>query len=529
MESTVSTSPKPSLRSWIRLPNFSSARSDLPAGLVVFLVALPLCLGVALASGAPLISGIIAGVIGGIVVALFSGSELSVSGPAAGLAVIVLKSIEELKSFPAFALAVLLSGAFQLGMGLLRAGVIGDFIPNMVIKGMLAGIGIVIILKQIPHALGDDNDFVGDEGFNQPDHLNTFNEVTQSVGSINYGAIVISLISLVILFGWDHPAVRRRRWISVVPAPLLCVVFGTLMNEAFKVLAPSWVLSAAKHHLVELPVLGSIHEVLNTLQFPDFSRISDPLVWKVALTVAIVGSLESLLSLEASDKLDTEKRISDPNAELRAQGLGNLTSGLLGGLPVTSVIVRSSANIYSGAKTRLSSIIHGILLLVAVLLIPTLLNRVPLACLASILLSVGYKLSSWKIIRSVWKEGWSQFLPFAITVAGIVFTDLLKGILIGLCVSVFFVMRAYTRTALTMVKDGEDILIRLNKDLTFVNKQELKARLREVPDGARLVIDGVRAHYVDHDAAEVIREFCEGASHRGIQTQCRRVQGITHT
>jgi MFS superfamily sulfate permease-like transporter len=301
------------------------------------------------------------------------------------------------------------------------------------------------------------------------------------------------------------------------------------MNEAFKVLAPSWVLSAAKHHLVELPVLGSIHEVLNTLQFPDFSRISDPLVWKVALTVAIVGSLESLLSLEASDKLDTEKRISNPNAELRAQGIGNLMSGFFGGLPVTSVIVRSSANIYSGAKTRLSSIIHGILLLVAVLLIPTVLNRVPLACLASILLSVGYKLSSWKIIRSVWKEGWSQFLPFVITVAAIVLTDLLKGILIGLGVSVFFVMRAYTRTALTMVKEGEDILIRLNKDLTFVNKQELKARLREVPDGARLVIDGVRAHYVDHDAAEVIREFCEGASHRGIQTQCRRVQGITHT
>jgi MFS superfamily sulfate permease-like transporter len=484
---------------------------------------------VALASGAPLISGIIAGVIGGIVVALFSGSELSVSGPAAGLAVIVLKSIEELKSFPAFALAVLLSGAFQLGIGLLRAGVIGDFIPNMVIKGMLAGIGIVIILKQIPHALGDDNDFVGDEGFNQPDHLNTFNEVTQSVGSINYGAIVISLISLVILFGWDHPAIRRRRWISVVPAPLLCVVFGTLMNEAFKVLAPSWVLSAAKHHLVELPVLGSIPEVLNTLQFPDFSRISDPLVWKVALTVAIVGSLESLLSLEASDKLDTEKRISDPNAELRAQGIGNLMSGFFGGLPVTSVIVRSSANIYSGAKTRLSSIIHGILLLVAVLLIPTVLNRVPLACLASILLSVGYKLSSWKIIRSVWKEGWSQFLPFVITVAAIVLTDLLKGILIGLGVSIFFLMRAYTRTAVTMVQDGPDFLIRLNKDVTFVNKQELKARLREVPDGARLVIDGVRAHYVDHDAAEVIREFCEGASHRGIQTQCRRVQGITHT
>ena len=254
-----------------------------------------------------------------------------------------------------------------------------------------------------------------------------------------------------------------------------------------------------------------------------------PLVWKIALTVAIVGSLESLLSLEASDKLDPEKRISDPNAELRAQGLGNLVSGFFGGLPVTSVIVRSSANIYSGAKTRLSSIVHGGLLLVAVLLIPAVLNRVPLACLAAILLSVGYKLSSWKIIRSVWKEGWSQFLPFAITVAGIVLTDLLKGILIGLCVSIFFLMRAYTRTAVTMVQDGQNFLIRLNKDLTFVNKQELKARLREVPDGARLVIDGVRAHYVDHDAVEVIREFCETSSHRGIETQCRRVQGITHT
>ncbi len=529
MEFKASTPTQSSFRSWIRLPTVSSARSDLPAGLVVFLVALPLCLGVALASGAPLLSGIIAGIVGGIIVALFSGSELSVSGPAAGLAVIVLKSIEELKSFPAFTLAVLLSGGLQLIIGFLRAGVIGDFIPNMVIKGMLAGIGIVIILKQIPHALGDDNDFVGDEGFNQPDHLNTFNEVSQSVGSINYGAILISLISLAILFGWDRPAIRQRRWLAVVPAPLVCVVVGTFMNEAFKVFVPSWVLLAAKHHLVELPVMGSIREVFNTLQFPDFSRITDPLVWKIALTVAIVGSLESLLSLEASDKLDPEKRISDPNAELRAQGLGNLVSGFFGGLPVTSVIVRSSANIYSGAKTRLSSIVHGGLLLVAVLLIPAVLNRVPLACLAAILLSVGYKLSSWKIIRSVWKEGWSQFLPFAITVAGIVLTDLLKGILIGLCVSIFFLMRAYTRTAVTMVQDGQNFLIRLNKDLTFVNKQELKARLREVPDGARLVIDGVRAHYVDHDAVEVIREFCETSSHRGIETQCRRVQGITHT
>jgi MFS superfamily sulfate permease-like transporter len=518
---------RPGTRSWFRLPSLASSSADLPAGLVVFLVALPLCLGVALASGAPLLSGIIAGVVGGIVVAFFSGSELSVSGPAAGLAVIVLKAIEELKSFPAFALAVLLSGVLQLGIGFLRAGVIGDFIPNMVIKGMLAGIGIVIILKQIPHALGDDNDYVGDESFQQPDHLNTFNEMAESVGSLNHGAILISVVSLAILFGWDHPAIKRRRWASLLPAPLVCVVLGTLMNEAFKSVAPSWVLQAARHHLVELPVMGSIREVLAALQTPAFARIADPMVWKVALTIAIVGSLESLLSLEAVDKLDPEKRISDPNAELRAQGIGNVFSGLLGGLPVTSVIVRSSANVYAGARTRLSSIVHGLLLLMAVLLVPALLNRVPLACLAAILLSVGYKLSSWKIIRSVWKEGWSQFLPFAITIVGIVLTDLLKGILIGLGVSVFFVMRAYTRTAMTVVRDGDDHLIRFNKDLTFVNKQELKARLREVPDGSRLVIDGVRAHYVDHDAVEVIREFCESASHRGIQTECRSIQGIT--
>jgi MFS superfamily sulfate permease-like transporter len=513
----------------LRLPMPAHARADLSAGIVVFLVALPLCLGVALASGAPLLSGIIAGVVGGVIVALLSGSELSVSGPAAGLAVIVLSSIQELKSFQAFTLAVFLSGGLQLGIGLLRAGMVGDFIPNMVIKGMLAGIGIVIILKQIPHALGDDNDFVGDESFQQSDHLNTFNEVSQSVNTVNWGAILISVVSLLIVFGWDRPAIRLHRWFGLVPAPLVCVVLGTLMNEAFKVFVPSWVLLAAKHHLVELPVIGSIREVLQALQFPDFSRLADPLVWKIALTIAIVGSLESLLSLEASDKLDPAKRISDPNAELRAQGVGNLVSGLLGGLPVTSVIVRSSANIYAGAKTRLSSMFHGLLLMVAAFLIPTVLNRVPLACLAAILLSVGYKLSSWAIIRSVWKEGWSQFLPFAITVVGIVFTDLLKGILIGLAVSVFFVMRGYTRTAVTLVQDGQNFLIRLNKDLTFVNKQELKARLREIPDGARLVIDGVRAHYVDHDAVEVIRDFCQSAPTRGIDTQCRRVQGITHT
>lgn len=511
------------------MPSLAHARADLSAGIVVFLIALPLCLGVALASGAPVLSGVIAGVVGGVIVALFSGSELSVSGPAAGLAVIAFNSIVELRTFEAFTLAVCLSGGMQMVIARLRAGVIGDFIPNRVIKGMLAGIGIVIILKQIPHAMGDDNDFVGDESFQQADHLNTFNEVFRSVSTVNWGAILISGLSLLILFGWDHPAIKRRHWSRLVPAPLICVILGTLLNELFKAIVPSWALWPAHRHLVELPVMGSVLEGWEALRFPDLSRIGDPLVWKVALTLAIVGGLQSLLSLEAGDRLDPARRISDPHAELRAQGFGNLVSGLLGGLPVASVIVRSSANIHAGAKTRLASMIHGLLLLAAALLIPTVLNRVPLACLAAILLAVGYRLSSWAIIRSVWKEGWSQFLPFAITVVGIVFTDLLKGILIGLAVSVFFVMRGYTRTAVTLVQDGQNYLIRLNKDLTFVNKQELKARLREIPDGARLVIDGVRAHYVDHDAVEVIREFCQSAPTRGIDTQCRRVQGITHT
>jgi len=499
----------------------------LPAGIVVFLVALPLCLGVALASGAPLFAGIIAGMIGGLVVSLFSGSELSVSGPAAGLAVIVLASIQQLGSFEAFTLAVLISGALQLGIAFLRAGVIGDFIPNMVIKGMLAGIGVVIVLKQIPHALGDDKDFVGDETFRQSDQLNSFTEMMSSIASLSPGAILITAVSLIILVLWDRPSFKSMKWTRHIPAPLLCVIAGTALNELYSLLAPSWVLTAAKHHLVELPVAGSLNDVANLFRLPDFSRIADPVVWKTAATIAVVGSLETLLCIEATDKLDTEKRISDPNTELRAQGIGNMVSGLLGGLPITSVIVRSSANIYAGARTRLSSMVHGTMLLVSALLIPALLNRVPLACLAAILLSVGYKLSSVKIIRSVWKEGWAQFLPFIITVLAIVLTDLLKGILIGLAVSVVFVMRAYHRTAVTMVRDGNEFLIRFNKDMTFINKSDLKARLRELPDGAYVIIDGTRAHYVDHDADETLREFEQSAPYRGIEIEYHNLVGRT--
>lgn len=512
---------------WIFFPSFASANRDISAGIVVFLVALPLCLGVALASGAPLFSGIIAGIVGGIVVSLFSGAELSVSGPAAGLAVIVLASIAQLQAFETFTLAVVISGAIQLVISFLKAGVIGDYIPNMVIKGMLAGIGIVIILKQIPHALGDDKDFVGDESFEQSDKLNTFTEMQSSLLALSPGAILITVVSLAILILWERPSFKALRWTGVVPAPLLCVVVGTLLNELFKTVAPSWVLTAAKHHLVELPVPGSFSELGRLFRWPDFSKLTEIAVWKVAATIAAVGSIETLLCVEATDKLDPEKRISNPNTELRAQGMGNMVSGLLGGLPITSVIVRSSANVYAGARTRLSSMLHGTLLLVAALLIPAFLNRVPLACLAAILLAVGYKLSSVKIIKSVWKEGWSQFLPFIITVLAIVLTDLLKGILIGLAVSVFFVMRAYTRKAVTVVRDGDEFLLRLNRDLTFVNKAYLKARLRELPDSAYVIIDGTRAQYVDHDVDEILKEFELSARYRGIEIEYHNLAGRT--
>jgi MFS superfamily sulfate permease-like transporter len=497
---------------------------DVPAGLVVFLVALPLCLGVALASGAPLFSGIIAGVVGGLLIPFFSGSELSVSGPAAGLAVIVLAAIAQLGSFPAFLLAVALSGIFQVALSFARAGVIGDFIPNMVIKGMLAGIGVVIILKQIPHALGNDKDYLGDERFSQPDRFNTFTELLNTLTALSPGAILISAVSLIILVMWERPSFRSMKWTGMLPAPLVCVGVGTALNEVFHRTLPAWELTAAKHQLVELPVAAAMGW-RELIQFPDVSRIVDPAVWKVAVTIAIVGSIETLLCIEATDKLDPEKRISNPNTELRAQGIGNVLSGLIGGLPITSVIVRSSANIYAGARTRVSAIVHGGLLLVAAVVLPALLNRVPLACLAAILLAVGYKLSSVKIIRSVWKEGWAQFLPFIITVIAIVVTDLLKGIVVGLLVSVFFVMRAYHRTAVTVVCDGHEFLIRLNKDQTFVNKAELKARLRDIPDGAYVIIDGTRANYIDHDVDETLREFAQAARFRQIEIEYHNLNG----
>ena len=517
--------------SWITLPTWRHARHDVPAGVVVFLVALPLCLGVSLASGVPATSGILAGLIGGIVVGLLSGSELSVSGPAAGLVAIVLAALEKLGgagkpgTLEALGTAVALSGLLQVVLGLARAGTVGDFIPNSVIKGMLAAIGLVIVFKQLPHALGDDRDFEGDESFQQGDQHNTFTEIASALGSVNGVALVISVACLVVLFGWESSWMKRFRWSGVVPPALLCVLMGVGINEVAAVVKPEWALTAARGQLVQLPAVSGWFDVGTIFVWPRLGALARPEVWTAAVTIALVGSIETLLCIEATDKLDPEKRLSDPNRELRAQGIGNLVSGLVGGLPITSVIVRSSANIYGGARTRLSTVVHGVLLLASLLMLGRWLNRVPLAALAAVLIAVGYKLAAPKVMLAMWRQGWVQFAPFAITVVAIVFTDLLKGIAMGLVAGLVFVVRANRHSALALVHEGQDWMLRFNKDILFIHKQELKRCLRQVPDGAHLMINGTAAQVVDRDIYETLEEFETAARYRNITIERHNVAG----
>ncbi len=495
-------------------------RYDLPASVVVFLVALPLCLGIALASGAPLFSGIIAGIIGGVVVGILSGSELSVSGPAAGLAVIVANAIQALGSFEAFLVAVMLSGIFQIGLGFLRAGVLADYVPTSVIKGMLAAIGIVIILKQIPHALGRDDDFEGDLEFLQ--HVNkesTFSQIVLAIYSASPVAILISTVCLAILVFYETAAAKSSKVLSLIPAPLLVVVVGVIINEAFVAASSDYALSAADGHLVALPVSQNLTEFFTQFTLPNFSALAQKQVWIVGLTIAVVGSIETLLSVEAADRLDPFKRLSANNRELKAQGVGNFISGLLGGLPVTSVIVRSSANVYSGARTRTSAIAHGVWMFLAAMLIPSLLNRIPLACLAAILLSVGYKLASVKLFKKMYAAGFEQFLPFIVTVVAIIFTDLLVGVSIGVVIGVFFIVQTNRQSAITLVRQDNYYLMRFNKDLSFIHKAELKAKLMAIEDNSIVLIDGARAIYIDSDIYSVIDDFREAAEYRNITVE----------
>ncbi len=501
-------------------PSLSHAGKDIPAGIVVFLVALPLCLGIALASGAPLFAGVLGGIVGGIVVTLFSGSELSVSGPAAGLASIVASAIISLGSFPVFLTAIVLAGLLQIIVATARAGSLGNFIPHSVIKGMLAAIGLTIILKQIPHAIGYDRQgFTDDEvAFAGSEWINIFLDPVRAIQAdvLQPGAVIITLVCLAIMLVWELPFVQRSRWIRIVPGALVSVIVGTLINLLYGSIAPGWQLSVEAGHLVSLPVFTSLADIGSQLMFPDLSAIARMDVWVIALTIAAIASIESVLSVEAVDKMDPQKRISNVNRELYAQGIGNTLSGLIGGIPVTSVIVRSSANVYAGGVTRLSSLVHGVMLLLAVVLIPVLLNQIPLACLASVLLIVGYKLSSIKLLRSMWGEGLPQFIPFIVTFVAIVATDILLGVGIGLLVSVFFVVRSYHRRSITLVHDDVNWLLRFNKDMTFIQKVMLKDCLVQVPDSAHLIVDGTKALYIDHDIYETISDFSELARHRSI-------------
>ncbi len=498
----------------------SFLKGDWKSGIAVFLVALPLCLGIALASGAPLLAGLVAGIIGGTVVSLLSGSELSVSGPAAGLTIIVANAITDLGSFPGFLVAVILAGGIQIILGLLKLGKIGGFFPSSVIRGMLVAIGIVIILKQIPHAIGDDLDFIGEFEFDQKDGENTFSEILKSLADIKIGALLISLIGLVILFSWTKLG-ETIKWMNALPASLFVVLAGVAINESFLLWSPDLFLGNSKDHMVNLPIFASSSEIWSGLVSPDWSFFSNPKVYSIAFTLAIVATLESLLSLEASDSLDPLKRISSPDRELLAQGTGNIVSGLLGGLPITSVIVRSSTNIYAGGKTRMSGFFHGILLLVAVLLLPLYLNKIPLACLASILLYTGYKLAHPKEFKKVISEGWKQWVPFLVTVAVVVGVDLLWGIFVGTLVGLVFVMITNFTSVFSVFKSGNEVLIKFQKDVTFLHKMSLKETLRKIPAGSEVFIDISKVHFMDHDIKLIIDEFIATASERGIEADLK--------
>lgn len=503
---------------------FKNIKYDVPSSLIVFFVALPLCLGIALASGAPLFSGIISGIVGGIVVGTISGSPLGVSGPAAGLAVIVLTSIQTLNTFETFLLAVVIAGVFQIILGLLKAGVIGYYFPSSVIKGMLTGIGIIIILKQIPHAFGYDKDYEGDLGFSQADGGNTFSELYRMLDYITPGAVIVSVIAMAILLLWDLYLTKKHKVFAIVQGPLVAVAFGIVYQLIAVRSFPS--LSLAPNHLVSVPIADSFSSFIGQFTLPDFSQIGNKEIYIVAITLAVVASLETLLCVEATDKLDPQKRITPTNRELIAQGSGNIISGLIGGLPVTQVIVRSSANIQSGGKTKLSAILHGVLLLLSVLIIPTVINMIPLAVLASILIIVGYKLAKPSLFKQMYQLGWVQFVPFAITIVGIVFTDLLTGIVLGLIVGFFIIIRnSYKNSHFLHMEDNAGhtkIKMTLAEEVTFLNKGAILNELNKVPAGASITIDTSESHSIDYDVIEIIENFKKTAEAKQIKVDIKR-------
>jgi len=502
---------------------FKELKSDLPASIVVFFVAVPLCLGIALASGAPLFAGIIAGIVGGIIVGIASGSPLGVSGPAAGLAVIVLTSIAAIGSWPAFLLAVVLAGILQLIMGFAKAGFIAYFFPSSVIKGMLTGIGLLIILKQIPHAVGYDKDPEGDLAFIQADGGTTLSSISNAFNALTPGAVLISAIAIAILIFWDKVLIKKHKIFQIIQGPIVVVVLGIVMNYLYQ--SGTLNFSLAADQVVRLPVAESLSEFFTFFTFPDFSAITNFKVWEVAVVLAIVASLETLLCVEATDKLDPYKRVTPTNKELKAQGLGNVISGLIGGLPITQVIVRSTANITFGGKTKMSAILHGVFLLISAITIAGLLNMIPLASLAAILIIVGYKLAKPALFKQMYKLGWEQFIPFVATVAGILATDLLKGIAIGVLFGIFYTLRHSYRNSHHMkdtvtTEDGHQVHhIELAQEVSFFNKASVMQALEVIPANSKVVIDFSKSKSVAHDVLELIKDYEINAKTKNITVE----------
>lgn len=497
---------------------FKSFQNDLSASIVVFLVALPLCIGIAVGSGLSVFSGLIAGIIGGIVTGVLSGSHLSISGPAAGLITIIAASLLKLPAIEAIFLSIMIAGIIQLVLGYLGAGIIGDYVPRSVVKGMLAAIGIILVLKEIPHLIGYDVDYVGDLEFQQTNKENTFSELAVSLSHISPSAAAIGLLCLVSLFSWDW-VIQKYPKLKLIPGQALVVLLAVVLQLFLLKNNPS--LAIPVEHMLQVPVTHSAEEFLQLFHFPNWSFLNNKEVWTTAFVLALVASLETLLSVEAVDTLDPYKRVTPTNRELKAQGISNLVSGFLGGLPITSVIVRSSANVSAGAKTKVSSILHGLFLLIFVMFLAAFLNLIPIAAMAAILIHTGYKLAKPSLFKYYFQKGLDQFIPFVITVASILFIDLLYGVLIGIVSGLFFVMKSNFHTALFVLKDKNHFIFKLRKDVSFLNKPILKRKLEEVPADSAVIIDLTGADYIDQDVRAVIHDFSKHAVLKNIELDIR--------
>ncbi|MFU8789377.1 MAG: bifunctional SulP family inorganic anion transporter/carbonic anhydrase [Methylobacter sp.] len=504
---------------------FANLKYDLPAGLAIFLVAVPLSLGIALASGAPLFSGLIAGIIGGLIVAPLSGSELGISGATAGIAVIVWSAIDKL-GFNGFLLALVIAGIFQIIMGLSKAGVIAYYFPSSVINGMLSGMGLILFLKQIPHAMGYDRDYEGDTSFFQSDNYSSFTELGNIFEFSSPTAIVIALISLAILVLWEQPFMKAQRFSQLFQGVLIAILAGTLINLGLQSFYPE--LALGGNHLVMIPVLNNADDLLNQLHYPDFSQLNNPAIYFTALTLAVVASLKTLLSVEAVDKMDPYKRVTPTNRELIAQGIGNACSGLIGGLPLAQVVVRSSVGVQSEAKTKAAAIVCGLLLLFAVIFIPALINKIPLASLASVLLVVGYKLIRPKSFTLMYKAGMYHFVPFCITILGMVFTDMLFGLIIGLIAALFSILLENYKSAFYFNEShiGNKTILRLSEHVSFLNKANIQRTFERLPDYSEVVIDATRSKYIDYDVYEIIENFKIEAQRKRIKLTIENLRGF---